>query len=45
MDWPGPLETVEEIEIETSRGGEQTISTTKYEVTGRGGKGRDRFTA
>jgi DNA gyrase subunit A len=27
--------------VETSRGGEQTISTVKYEVTGRGGKGRE----
>jgi DNA gyrase subunit A len=27
--------------VETSRGSEQTISTTKYEVTGRGGKGRE----
>jgi DNA gyrase subunit A len=27
--------------VETTRGGEQTISTTKYEVTGRGGKGRE----
>jgi DNA gyrase subunit A len=27
--------------VETSRGGEQTISTTKYDVTGRGGKGRE----
>ncbi|MBK5298146.1 MAG: DNA topoisomerase IV subunit A [Vicinamibacteria bacterium] len=27
--------------VETSRGVEQTISTTKYEVTGRGGKGRE----
>ena len=27
--------------VETSRGGEQTISTTKYEVTGRGGKGKE----
>jgi len=27
--------------VETSRGGEQTISTGKYEVTGRGGKGRE----
>jgi DNA gyrase subunit A len=27
--------------IETSRGAEQTISTTKYDVTGRGGKGRE----
>ena len=27
--------------IETSRGSEQTISTAKYEVTGRGGKGRE----
>jgi DNA gyrase subunit A len=27
--------------VETSRGGEQTISTAKYEVTGRGGKGRE----
>ena len=27
--------------VETSRGAEQTISTTKYQVTGRGGKGRE----
>ena len=27
--------------VETTRGAEQTISTGKYEVTGRGGKGRD----
>jgi DNA gyrase subunit A len=27
--------------VETTRGGEQTISTTKYEVTGRGGRGRE----
>jgi DNA gyrase subunit A len=27
--------------VETSRGGEQTISTAKYEITGRGGKGRE----
>jgi hypothetical protein len=27
--------------VETSRGAEQTISTTKYEATGRGGKGRE----
>jgi DNA gyrase subunit A len=27
--------------VETTRGGTQTISTTKYEVTGRGGKGRE----
>jgi DNA gyrase subunit A len=27
--------------VETSRGAEQTISTTKYEVTGRGGRGRE----
>ena len=27
--------------VETSRGGEQTISSAKYEVTGRGGKGRE----
>jgi DNA gyrase subunit A len=27
--------------VETSRGGEQTISTAKYDVTGRGGKGRE----
>jgi DNA gyrase subunit A len=27
--------------VETSRGAEQTISTTKYEVVGRGGKGRE----
>jgi DNA gyrase subunit A len=27
--------------VETTRGGEQTISTGKYDVTGRGGKGRE----
>ena len=27
--------------VETSRGSEHTISTTKYEITGRGGKGRE----
>ncbi len=27
--------------VETSRGAEQTISTTKYDITGRGGKGRE----
>ena len=27
--------------VETTRGAERTISTTKYEVTGRGGKGRE----
>ena len=27
--------------VETSRGAEQTVSTTKYEVTGRGGRGRE----
>ena len=27
--------------VETSRGAEQTISTTKYDVTARGGKGRE----
>jgi DNA gyrase subunit A len=27
--------------VETSRGAEQTISTAKYDVTGRGGKGRE----
>src|SRR5690606_13376803 len=27
--------------VETARGAEQTISTAKYEVTGRGGKGRE----
>jgi DNA gyrase subunit A len=27
--------------VETTRGAEQTISTTKYELTGRGGKGRE----
>jgi DNA gyrase subunit A len=27
--------------VETTRGGEQTISTTKYETTSRGGKGRE----
>ena len=30
-----------EIGVETTRGSEQTISTTMYEVTGRGGKGRE----
>ena len=29
------------LRVETSRGGEQTISTAKYEITGRGGKGRE----
>ena len=29
------------LRVETSRGAEQTISTVKYEVTGRGGKGRE----
>ncbi len=29
------------MEVETSRGATQTISTTKYEVTSRGGKGRE----
>ena len=27
--------------VETSRGAEQTISTAKYDITGRGGKGRE----
>jgi DNA gyrase subunit A len=27
--------------VETSRGAEQTVSTAKYETTGRGGKGRE----
>ena len=27
--------------VETTRGAEQTISTAKYEITGRGGKGRE----
>jgi DNA gyrase subunit A len=27
--------------VETTRGAEQTISTAKYDVTGRGGKGRE----
>ncbi|MEZ5419492.1 MAG: DNA gyrase C-terminal beta-propeller domain-containing protein, partial [Vicinamibacterales bacterium] len=27
--------------VETSRGAEQTVSTAKYEITGRGGKGRE----
>ncbi|HXH23779.1 MAG TPA: DNA topoisomerase IV subunit A [Vicinamibacterales bacterium] len=31
----------EVLRVETSRGAEQTISTAKYEVTGRGGKGRE----
>jgi DNA gyrase subunit A len=30
--------------VETSRGAEQTISTTKYSVTGRGGRGREIMT-
>jgi DNA gyrase subunit A len=29
------------LRVETARGGEQTISTTKYEVVSRGGKGRE----
>ena len=29
------------LRVETTRGGEQTISTAKYDVTGRGGKGRE----
>jgi len=29
------------LRVETSRGSEQTVSTSKYEVTGRGGKGRE----
>jgi DNA gyrase subunit A len=29
------------VTVETSRGAEQTISTAKYDVTGRGGKGRE----
>ena len=29
------------LNVETSRGAEQTVSTAKYEVTGRGGKGRE----
>jgi DNA gyrase subunit A len=29
------------LRVETSRGAEQTISTAKYEITGRGGKGRE----
>ena len=31
--------------VETTRGAEQTISTAKYEVTGRGGKGRELLAA
>jgi DNA gyrase subunit A len=27
--------------VETTRGAEQTISTAKYEITGRGGRGRE----
>ncbi len=27
--------------VETSRGAEQTVSSAKYDVTGRGGKGRE----
>jgi DNA gyrase subunit A len=29
------------LRVETSRGAELTLSTVKYEVTGRGGKGRE----
>jgi DNA gyrase subunit A len=29
------------LRVETSRGSEQTVSTAKYEITGRGGKGRE----
>ena len=29
------------LRVETTRGAEQTISTTKYEITGRGGRGRE----
>jgi DNA gyrase subunit A len=29
------------LRVETSRGAEQTVSTAKYEVTGRGGRGRE----
>jgi DNA gyrase subunit A len=29
------------LRVETSRGAEQTVSSGKYEVTGRGGKGRE----
>ena len=29
------------LRVETSRGSEQTVSTAKYEVTGRGGRGRE----
>ena len=29
------------LRVETSRGAEQTISTVKYEITGRGGRGRE----
>ena len=32
---------VRPLTVETSRGAEQTFSTTKYDVTGRGGKGRE----
>jgi hypothetical protein len=28
MEWPGPLETVEEVEIETSRGGDAPVHRT-----------------
>jgi hypothetical protein len=28
MDWPGPLETVEEVEIETTRGGDAPVHRT-----------------
>jgi DNA gyrase subunit A len=31
----------DQLTVETTRGGEQTLSAAKYEVTGRGGKGRE----
>jgi hypothetical protein len=37
VDWPGPLETVEEVDIETSRGaGAPVHRTTIWAVTGEG---------
>ena len=32
---------VRALTVEPSRGAEQTVSTAKYEITGRGGKGRE----
>src|SRR5204863_490150 len=41
IDMPASTGDRDLLTVETSRGAEQTISTAKYEVTGRGGKGRE----